>query len=179
MMYLMFFRRPWIGQYFWLIFFIFSICSTALAGDISLGWDPEDGVAGYVVYYGTASGNYGNEIDLGTNTTVDIDGLQAGQTYYFAIASYDSQWVQSPLSAEISYVVPGILVLTAGTNLDDPMTLSFPEEPGHWYELQSSPDLNVWETFWVTNPATGNDWVLIYLFNTADNPQEFYRLIMH
>jgi len=175
MMFMLFFSRPWMG---WFFLFV-SLCSTAFASEISLGWDPEAGVAGYIVYYGTESGNYTNELDLGTNACVTINGLQPGLTYYFAISSYDTNDLQSPLSGEISYLVPGLLVLTPGANPGDPMILSFPETPGDWYEVQASPDLINWATFWVTYPATANDWVQVYIFNSLENSQEFYRLTMH
>ena len=167
--------RPWTG-WIWLLLFI---SSTSWAASVNFGWDAENGVAGYVIYYGTTSGDYTNEIDTGTNAVATINSLQPGLTYYFAIASFDTNGVESPLSAEISYLVPGLLVLTPGVNPGDPLALSFPESPGDWYEVQSSPDLVVWTTFWSTNPAVINDWVQILLFDTQATPQEFFRLILH
>lgn len=68
-------------------------------GAVLLQWkpSPDRDVAGYVVYYGTASGEYfGTDaalgvspINVGLRTQILIDGLQNGRVYYFAIAAYD------------------------------------------------------------------------------------------
>ena len=154
------------------------MCFTSSASQITLGWDLDPGVAGYVIYYGTASGSYTTELDIGMNGTQTIISLQPGLTYYFAIASYDFEGAQSSLSPEIPYLVPGVIQLSAGSTAGGPMTLSFPEEPGAWYEVQESTDLVTWSTFWQTQTATANDWVQIFFFPPAA-PREFYRLIMH
>ena len=167
--------RPWIG----LLGLMLSFGSISQAVDVTIGWDSENGVAGYIIYCGSASGDYTNEIDAETDTTVTLADLAAGQTYYFAIASYDTDGNQSALSPEISYLVPGIVVLTQGTNPDDPLILSFPESPGDWYEVQSSPDLINWTTFWETDPAYYNDWVQIWIIGYQETVQQFFRLIMH
>ncbi|MDR3343397.1 MAG: fibronectin type III domain-containing protein [Treponema sp.] len=74
---------------------------TAIARDgvVDLSWKNSlDGdVAGYLVYYGTAGGEYFGEgailgvspIDVGKRTAVHIDGLQNGTLYYFVVAAYD------------------------------------------------------------------------------------------
>ncbi len=62
--------------------------------------------AGYRVYYGTASGSYsqvrGAGLNAGTAATYVVNGLQAGQRYYFAITSYDAAGNESSYSAEVS-----------------------------------------------------------------------------
>ncbi|MDR1955220.1 MAG: fibronectin type III domain-containing protein [Treponema sp.] len=74
---------------------------TAIARDgaVDLSWRPSsDGdVAGYMVYYGTAGGDYFGEgailgaspINVGKRTAIRIDGLKNGTLYYFAVAAYD------------------------------------------------------------------------------------------
>jgi hypothetical protein len=167
--------RPLAG---WFLLML-SLCSPAFGDEITLGWDPEPSVAGYIVYCGTSSGDYNVAFNIGTNTSQSLDGLQPGQTYYFAIMSYDTNGISSALSGEISYLVPGILKLTPAENLAGAMILSFPESPGDYYEVQSSFDLKSWTTFWTTDPAVNNDWVEILLFDPGNTPQEFFRLIMH
>lgn len=61
---------------------------------------------GSAIYWGTASGNYTNRVDAGTNATVTIFGLQEGTTYYFAAVAYDVQGEESVFSNEVSYKIP-------------------------------------------------------------------------
>jgi hypothetical protein len=66
---------------------------------VDLSWrpSPASDVAGYLVYYGTASGEYfGTDailgvspLDVGRRTAVRIDGLENGRLYFFAVAAYD------------------------------------------------------------------------------------------
>ncbi len=48
-------------------FFYYSFLSIAFATQIRIAWDPntESDLAGYKVYYGTTSRNYGTPIDVG------------------------------------------------------------------------------------------------------------------
>lgn len=56
-------------------------------------------LAGYRVYYGTAPGNYTSSVEVPANTTSQvISNLNAGTTYYFAVAAYNSAGDQSPYS---------------------------------------------------------------------------------
>jgi hypothetical protein len=83
--------------------------ATAHAANVSLAWDPntESGLAGYKVYYGTASRNYSSTLNVGNWTTCTISGLAEGTTYYFAVTAYDTSGLESPYSAEVTYKVPG------------------------------------------------------------------------
>lgn len=69
----------------------------------SLTWDAnsESDLSGYRIYWGTASGVYGNVEDVGnvTNGTVTID---ASGTWYFAVTAYDTSNNESDFSSEIS-----------------------------------------------------------------------------
>jgi len=71
---------------------------------IRLAWDPntEPDVAGYQIYYGTASRSYRYSIDLGNVTTYTIQGLTQGVTYYIALTAYDSADNESDYSNEVS-----------------------------------------------------------------------------
>ena len=73
---------------------------------INLAWDPSTGpgLAGYKVYYGTASRAYSNSTDVGNVTTNDITGLTKGQTYFIAITAYDTSHNESSYSNEVSGV---------------------------------------------------------------------------
>jgi hypothetical protein len=78
------------------------------AGDAGLSWNaptnnedgsPVAGLAGYHVYYGTDPTNFGNTIDVAgsSSTTYTVTGLNSG-TYYFAVAAYDANGVESAMS---------------------------------------------------------------------------------
>ena len=85
-------------------------CSSALAAHIDLAWNPntEPDLAGYVVYYGTASNAYTKALDTGNNTSVRITGLAEDTEYFFALTAYDIYGNESDFSAEVSsYAVPG------------------------------------------------------------------------
>ena len=94
----------------------FSITVAASAiGTMSLNWQPptqnEDGsplldLAGYVIHYGTASSDYGNEIRIENPgvTTYLVENLAPG-TYYVAATSFNSDGVESDYSAEITVTV--------------------------------------------------------------------------
>jgi len=69
--------------------------SYVLAAQIKMAWDAntEPDLAGYKVYYVTASGyngGFGTPIDVGNVTTYTITGLTQGQTYYIAVTAYDN-----------------------------------------------------------------------------------------
>lgn len=63
----------------------------------SLEWSPpaNSAVAGYYVYYGADSGSGFTKLDVGTNTTYQVAGLQQGMTYYFQVTSYSINGVES------------------------------------------------------------------------------------
>jgi hypothetical protein len=74
------------------------IAATALDGAVELSWSPgaDTDVEGYLVYYGTGSGEYfgtgasgPSPIDAGKRTAIRIGGLNNGVLYYFAVSAYD------------------------------------------------------------------------------------------
>ncbi len=78
----------------------------ALPADVTLAWDPSTGpgLAGYKIYYGTASGRYTNSVDVGNVTTYVVTGLSPG-TWYFAATAYDSTRKETVSSNEVSVLV--------------------------------------------------------------------------
>jgi hypothetical protein len=58
-------------------------------------------LAGYKVYYGTSTGNYGTTpTDAGNVTTYTLTGLTKGTTYYIAVTAYDTSDNESDKSTE-------------------------------------------------------------------------------
>jgi hypothetical protein len=79
----------------------------SMAQTVSLQWDAntETDLAGYKVYQGTASRNYGTPTVLGLVTTYAIPTLQPG-TYYFAVTAYNTSQLESGYSNEVSVTIP-------------------------------------------------------------------------
>jgi hypothetical protein len=79
-----------------------ALTAVAMDGAIQLHWknSPDANTAGYLVYYGLASGEYLGEdailgaspIDAGKRNSIFIDGLKNGTLYYFRVAAYDRQY---------------------------------------------------------------------------------------
>ena len=92
------------------LLFLFFLSPPAFAAQsLNLAWDADStdpGLAGYRIYYGTASHLYQNTNQVGNVTTATVSGLQAGTRYYFAVVDYSTSGSVSPLSNEVSYRVP-------------------------------------------------------------------------
>jgi hypothetical protein len=134
---------------------------------------------GYNVYYGTTSGNYPNKLNAGNALSDTISNLTAGVTYYFVATAYDANGNESPYSAQVSFIVPGILTLTPGANPGSPATIQFPAAPGHWYEVQATTNLLDWDSIWQSNVAVSNAWMQCTDPNAAAFASRFYRLVLH
>ena len=81
----------------------------AMAESVSISWDPvtlkADGspcidLAGYYLYYGTASGTYTLMLDAGNTISATVDGLTDCTTSYFAVTAYDTSGNESDYSNE-------------------------------------------------------------------------------
>ena len=79
-------------------------------GSVTLAWDapttntddsPYTDPGGYIVYYGTSSGNYAYSSNIGNFTSSTISNLASG-TWYFAVKAVNSVGNQSAYSAELS-----------------------------------------------------------------------------
>lgn len=80
----------------------------ALAATVSMSWNAnnDNDLAGYRVYYGTASGSYSYSLDAGNATTVEIGDLSADTTYYFIVTAYDTSGNESDPADEVSVTIP-------------------------------------------------------------------------
>ncbi|WDI35354.1 hypothetical protein PVA45_06490 [Entomospira entomophila] len=74
-------------------------------------WQPlmTANVAGYRLYFGTASGEYFGSleqglspIDIGMDHMISLSGLVQGRMYYFSLVSYDEHGVESQFSPELA-----------------------------------------------------------------------------
>ncbi|HNT15976.1 MAG TPA: fibronectin type III domain-containing protein, partial [Verrucomicrobiota bacterium] len=117
-------RKTW-SACFW-FFLVLALISVARGASVNLAWDasPDASVAGYRVYYGAASGDYTNYIQVGNVTTATVANLREGATYYFAATAYDADDIESLFSNEVDYTIPAVnAVPTLGAigdvNLDE------------------------------------------------------------
>jgi hypothetical protein len=81
-----------------------AITAAPAAGTVSLRWSATPGATGYRVFYGTAAGSYGSQMDAGSATTATVSGLTDCAPAYFAVKAYDAV---GTLSESYSNVVSG------------------------------------------------------------------------
>jgi hypothetical protein len=89
-----------------------ALRAEAKDGAVRLSWkqSKDESAAGYLVYYGRASGNYFGEgaspgdspIDVGKQNSINIDSLENGVLYYFSISAYDNLGQIGDYSKEVS-----------------------------------------------------------------------------
>lgn len=90
------------------IFFLCFSPSNALAGEVTLAWNPPSAeYGGFIIAYGTSNGSYTQTQDVGSQATYTVTSLNPGQTYYFAVKAYDqNRKVESPYSNQVSVTLP-------------------------------------------------------------------------
>lgn len=157
---------------------------------VTLGWNPvpEPNLQGYRVFLGTQSGQYTQTFDTGPATSIPLDDLQAGQTYYFTVIAIGATGLESQPAAELQLTIAtpplplGTSVAASGTgNLN--LQWTFPSSAmgsSPDFIVQASADLRNW-TEVATVPASdsigGNGQVTQFSWSiprTGD--RMFYRL---
>ena len=61
-------------------------------------------LGGYKIYYGTSSGNYTQEVNVGNVNTYTLT-LADGATYYFTVTAYDTLGNESEYSNEVNKTI--------------------------------------------------------------------------
>ena len=141
---------------------------------ITLAWtgSTNPAVAGYLINYGTASGQYSNCIDVGNVTTNTIQGLTSGTTYFFAINCYDTNGLEGPFSNEISYV-PGLSTVGISATATGQVVLTVNGLIGQSYDILAAQTLANWVVIGtVTLGASGS--AVFTDTNAASCPTRFY-----
>jgi hypothetical protein len=130
-----------------LILCVLLMAMPAYALDITLTWDAntEPDMDHYVLYWGTASGDYANnDRTAGLETTKTVTIPNDDQVYYFALTAVDTSGLESDFSNEVSteglmpddylYLPPasptGNTILNAFNTFPDGTTIQI-TEPGH------------------------------------------------
>ena len=75
------------------------------AAQVTLEWDAVNHplLGGYMVYYGTYSGDYDVSLDVGNWTSCTIADLEETEIYYFAVTAYSTEGEESDFSNEVSH----------------------------------------------------------------------------
>ena len=125
----------------------------SLGASATISWDasPSSNTSGYLVYYGTSSGNYITAVLVPnkTATNVTINGLTTGTKYYFAAAAYDATSDISALSPEISGVI-GSTTSSSAAAMTSPhasagqFSFTVSGTSGSQYVVQASTNLVNW-----------------------------------
>lgn len=102
--------KQWSVRLSWIVVAVLLLAAgRAEAQSVTLAWDPnhENDLAGYIVGYGTISGQNQKTVDVGMATQWTVGGLSQGQTYYFRVFAYNTAGARSAPSAEVSTSMPG------------------------------------------------------------------------
>src|SRR5207344_173341 len=82
--------------------------TSAQGASVTLMWDRnlEPDIAGYRLYYGTASQTYTQQIDVGTSTVATASNLPIGSPRFFVTKAYNTAGIESMPSDEVTYTAP-------------------------------------------------------------------------
>ncbi|MGC9325564.1 MAG: fibronectin type III domain-containing protein [Desulfomonilia bacterium] len=127
----------------------------ASAAIVRVSWNSnsEADLDGYRVYYGTSSRIYPHVVDVGLMNSTEINGLDTGVGYYFAVTAYDTSGNESGFSAEASILIPVPEPDQDGPVQDDPEEPS--PDPADDADFDGIPD-GV-EVSWGLDPADPRD----------------------
>ena len=140
----------------------FLLPRIAFNAEIKIAWDPntEPDLAGYKVYLGTASGDYGAPIDAGNVTTYTLPGLTEGQIYFIAVTAYDTSSNESGYSNEVNGAASepvqtctvatdpgGLQVVVDGMAYTSPQTFSWEAGSSHILSVDSPQNVTSGERY--------------------------------
>ena len=82
--------------------------ASASVATANLEWDrnPETNIAGYLVHYGTTSGDYSKSREVSTLPTATLTDLEVETTYYCVVQAFTTSGLRGLYSSEISFTVP-------------------------------------------------------------------------
>ena len=98
------FRKILVASIFGIgVFLIPNGAQSATNNSATLQWaaNQESDLAGYRVYHGLTSGNYGSPRDVGVTSSYEYTSLESNKTHYFSVTAYDTYGNESPPSFEV------------------------------------------------------------------------------
>jgi len=158
--------------FFLIVVFLAFFPDTGIATSLQVTWNAnttDTDLAGYKIYWGTASNTYGTP-SVTSGTTYDISSVQAGTTYYVAVSAYDTSGNESAKSTEQSVTVPasdttppsGTIVINSGaastTSTSVTLTLSATDASGTVTGMMFSNDGTTYSS--EVTYATSYSWTL-------------------
>jgi large repetitive protein len=161
-----------------IVVFLAFFPDTGIATSLQVTWtaDTDSDLAGYKVYWGTASGAYGTPASVTSGTLYDISSVQAGTTYYVAVSAYDTSGNESAKSTQQSITVPasdttpptGSITINSGaattSSTSVTLTLSATDNSGTVTGMEFSNDGTTWSS--QVAYATSYSWSLSSGFGT-------------
>ena len=157
---------------------------------VTLGWNavPQTDIQGYRVSVGTQSGQYTQTLNTGTATSMPVDNLEVGQTYYFTVVAIGSTGLESPPSTELRLTIAppplplGSSVAASGAGVLK-LQWTFPSsamDSSPEFIVQASSDLRIWTqvaTVLAKDSVGGNAQSTQFSWDIPQtDSQMFYRL---
>lgn len=145
---------------------------------VTLAWDAvsDPGVAGYSIYYGTASRSYTAELDVGDTNQATVFGLTPGETYFFAMTTRLLIGLESDYSSEIQFQAPlRVPVLQPPSAHGQNVAFSAAAPAGHSYDVLATEDF----VNWVAIASATSDVSRVVAFidpEAGKYPARFYQL---
>ena len=144
----------------------------AFSADVTLAWNPnmEEDLAGYRIYYGTASGDYDYTLELRNQTEYTVTELEEGLLYYFVATAYDLSWNESDYSDEVVYAPPCSYSITPTSQSFDYSggtgVVNVTAKPGcSWTAVSNVP----WLIITSNASGSGNGTIHYTIFQTSEN----------
>ena len=151
------------------------LAASTVSSSVTLVWDASTStnIAGYNVYYGSASGSYTQMVSVGNVTQTTITGLTVGCTYYFAATATDSTGLESSYSNETSLIVPVPQPTLSLIRIGTKSALRWPTNfPGYTLQYSSNPT-GGWTNLTSNPSVSGSNYTYT---NTTSTARRLYRL---
>ena len=109
-----------------LVFIILMFSTVSYAAEVTMAWDASSGdPAGYRIYFGTSTGVYTGNVDVGNVTEYTLAGLAADTTYYFVVRAYNESG-ESGNSNEVPWIYETADTEPPVVSVSGPETVSNP-----------------------------------------------------
>jgi len=152
------------------------------ASPCTLGWNlcQDVSVSGYVLYFGMSGSLTTNRQVLGMTNSVTLFNLLASSNYFFYVAAYDANGIESPPSNILNYKPQVLSSLNLTSPSEKTMNLQFRAAPGSVCQIEYTPSLNPaqWQILGsATADSNGN--ITITDPEAGNSPARFYRAALY